>query len=272
MAKTRFDLSCIVRPGRLPEAERAFLVAELQQVADRCFDGQRPDYQILTGRKEELDRAVVALARDPDGRLAGFCSCLLLPVDGVGDVFHLGLSCVDPDFRSNGLTHLLMRKAVMHYLLFHRPLDTVWFSNVACVLSSLGNVALNFEDVYPSPFATDGPREEHLAIARAIASEYRGPIAIDEGAELDEAAFVFRGSVPGTCFEKSGTDSRYHHRDRGLTGWYAQRLNFAHGDEVVQIGTFSVPGFLRYGLKRLARRPRPSIPAPVPAPGLALEQ
>jgi GNAT superfamily N-acetyltransferase len=268
--RKHYKLTCLVRPGKLPEARRTRLVDEVLHVADRCFDGDAPDYQVLTGRKEELDRAVISLARRADGSLAGFCSCLLLDVPGVGEVFHLGLSCVDPDDRSQGLSHRLMSKAVAHYLIFHRPLSTVWFSNVACVLSSLGNVALHFENVHPSPSRSGPPSAKHLAVARAISAAYREPIAIDAGASLDEEAFVFRGSVPGTCFEKSEGDARYHHRDRDLTGWYADRLHFEQGDEVCQVGTFSILGFVRYALRGVVGKlPRFAAPRSSARPTIA---
>jgi hypothetical protein len=216
-----------------------------------------------------MNRAVVALARDTSGRLAGFCSCLLLDVEGVGEVFHLGLSCVDPADRSNGLTHRLMSKAVSHYLVRHRLFSTVWFSNVACVLSSLGNVALNFDDVYPSPMRTTPPSDTHRRV-----EQYRSPIAISESAVLDEDAFVFRGSVPGTCFEKGADDQRYHHRNPALTSWYAHRMCFQNGDEVIQVGSFSLIGFVRYAMRRLWKGTRvpelslPGVPAPISGPAL----
>jgi hypothetical protein len=249
-------------------------VAELRAVAATCFDGEAPRYQALSGDPAELSRAVIALTRDPSGALVAFCSCLLLPVDGVGDVFHLGLTCVAPAARSLGLTHTLLSRAATGYLLRHKPFGSVWVSNVACVLSSVGNVALHFEDVHPSPFRSATPRPEQLAVARAISAHHRDAIAIDPAAELDEAAFVFRRSVPGTCFEKSATDDRYHHRDARLNGWYAHRMRFVDGDEVVQVGRMSVLGALRHTLARalgLRRRwlDRSSLPAPRGEPGLA---
>jgi GNAT superfamily N-acetyltransferase len=260
------DITVCVRPGRrLDPAAGAALVEELRAVADVCFDGQAPRYQVLRGAPADLDRAVLALARERTGRLVGFSACLLLPVDGVGEVFHLGLTCVRPDARSGGLTHRLLSAAATRYLVWHRPLRGVWVSNVACVLSSLGNVALHFEDVYPSPFHAGPPSAAQRAIARAIAAHHRDAVAIDPAAVLDEDAFVLRGSVPGTCFEKRATDARYHHRDLGLTRWYAERMDFVAGDEVVQVGRMSIPGALRYGLARaLGRRPV-AVPAPRPA-------
>jgi hypothetical protein len=248
-------VSVVVRPGRRwGPAACAALVDELRAVADACFEGAPPRYQALRGAPADLDRAVLALARDAAGRLVGFSACVLLPVEGVGDVFHLGLTCVHPDVRSGGLTHRLLSAAATRYLLWHRPLRGAWVSNVACVLSSLGNVALHFEEVHPSPFGAARPRPEHRAIARAIAAHHREAVAIDAGAVLDEEAFVLRGSVPGTCFQKRQEDGRYHHRDAGLTRWYADRMDFGAGDEVVQIGRMSVLGALRHALaQRLGR-------------------
>lgn len=261
------SIRVLVRPGRrLSTAALGALVDELRAVADACFDGQAPRYQALSGAPEALDRAVLALARDPSGALVGFATCQLLPIPGVGEVFHLGLTCVAPGARSGGLTHRLLSAAATRYLLLHRPFSGAWVSNVACVLSSLGNVALHFEDVAPSPFRAAPPSPTHVAIARGIAAHHRDAVAISAAAVLDEASLVMRGSVPGTCFEKRPTDPRYHHRDAELTRWYADRMDFSAGDEVVQVGRMSVLGALRYALARsLGWRPRFAAPAPRPA-------
>lgn len=275
-ARPALTYSLLIRPGlHLPLAEQRALVGELRAVAATCFEGEAPRYQALSGDPAELARAVIALARDERGALMAFCSCLLLSVDGVGDVFHLGLTCVAPEARSLGLTHTLLSKAATGYLLRHRPFGSVWVSNVACVLSSIGNVALHFDDVHPSPYRPATPSAAQLAVARAISAHHRAAAAIDAEAELDEAAFVFRRSVPGTCFEKSASDDRYHHRDARLNGWYAQRMRFVDGDEVVQVGRMSVLGAVRHALGRtvgLRRRwlDLGALPAPQREPGLAL--
>ncbi len=247
-----------IRPGvHLSPAALSRLVSELQDVAATCFD-TLPDYQCISGRPEVLARNVIAVARRPDGTAAGFCSALLLPVDGVGDVLHLGLTCVRPDDRGGGLTHKLTSHMLLGYLTRERPLERVWVSNVACVLSSLGNVALHFDDVHPAPW-TPGPSRTHRRIGAAISAHHRGDIYIRDDADFDPQGFVFRGSnAPGNMFCKAEDDARFHHRERALNDWYAERIDFAAGDEFLQVGHVSLRRLLTYGARRavLPTRPR----------------
>ncbi len=264
--KLGHSLEVLIRPGRTHSAARLrALVDELRACAAASFEAEAPNYQALSGRKEDLERAVIGIARRPDGDLAAFSTCVLLPVEGIGDVFHLGLTCVRPEDRSAGLTHRLLARTCLTYVLQAKPLGRVWVSNVACVLSSLGNVALHFDDVHPSPFRAKAPSPEHVRIAEAISTHFREPVAIDAAAEFDPATFVMRGSVPGTVFEKREADQRYHHRNTHLNTWYSDRMDFTRGDEVVQVGTMSAIGALRHLVKRtLGLKPRfvPSTPAP----------
>lgn len=90
-----------------------------------------PCYQALTESRSELSRCVLALARSSDGRLAGFSSSLILPVEGVGEVSHMGLVVVDPGARRHGLTHRLVGRALNAYLLrrLYRP---TWLPRWCC--------------------------------------------------------------------------------------------------------------------------------------------
>jgi hypothetical protein len=230
----------------------ARLVDELRRVAAACFS-EIPEYQALTGARDELSDKVITLARDRrDGRLLGFCSAVLLEVPRMRPVLHLGLTCVHPDARSGGLTHKLTSRLVVRYLVRRRPLGRLWVSNVACVLSSLGNVARNFEDVYPAPGGRSLPTAKHLRVAHAIDASYRDKIAINPDAVLDPRAFVFRGSVRGTPFQKRADDARYFHREDTLNDFYRDLMRFDDGDETVQVGRVSLFTGFRYGLRRLA--------------------
>ena len=134
------------------------------------------------------------------------------------------------------------------------PLKSVWISNCACVLSSIGNVAKYFEKVYPSPFNQEAPSVNHLFIAKEISDKYRSQIAINETAYFDENKFVFEGSVSDTVFQKNSDDKRFHHRDIGLTNFYKSLLNFDRGDEVLQIGQVSLFTFPKYIIKQMSRK------------------
>lgn len=236
-------------PGKtMSDEQLSKLVSELRDVASSCFD-EVPSYQALTGKREELSRAVICVARDRLGRMRGFCSALVLPVESVGNVLHLGLTCVHPSTRGKRLTHKLSAKLLLKYLLKESPLTETWITNCACVLSSLGNVALYFEELYPSPYGAEVPSITHVNIAKAVDKHFRDPIAINKDAQFNLETFVFEGSVDGTSFQKDGEDKRFHHRNRKITQYYQNILNFENGDEVLQVGKVSLLTFPKYILK-----------------------
>ncbi len=255
--KAMYRYQFLYRPGlHLGDVDLRHLVASMRGVASSCFDGI-PEYQAMTGSRDELAGTVIAAAWRSDGTMAGFCSTVILQVPGVGDVQHLGLTCVRPEDRSNGLTHILTHKAVAGYLLRHKPvIGKLWVSNCAAVLSSLANVSLHFEQVYPSPFATAQLTESHRKIAEAIDRHYRHKIYIDRDATFDNDAFVFRGSVKGTIFQKSSGETCYYHRNHGLNEFYKNRMVFENGDEVLQVGYATTFAAFRHLLRNIPL-PRP---------------
>lgn len=252
-----YQIQFLFRPGKnLSLGQFETLAEELYECAATCFE-EVPAYQCLTGTREALADKVLAVAWRRDGHIGGFCSAVLLPVPGVGQVFHLGLTCVRPEDRSAGLTHILTSKVTVEYLLRRRPFSKVWLSNAACVLSSLGNVAVHFDEVYPAPAANAAPSDKHLRIARAIAEQHREAMSINDDATFDEAAFVFRRANAGNCFQKKADDTRFHHRRAELNDYYTDLMCWSDGDVVLQIGSFSLLTGVRYFLGRaLASLPR----------------
>lgn len=266
---SKYTYEVLFYPGRyMNQMDREFLVKELVEVASECFL-EAPDYQALSGKKEELDRAVICTSRDENGRLMGFCSALALPVENVGDVLHLGLTCVHPDARGMNLTHHLTSKLLLKYLFKESMFKETWISNCACVLSSLGNVAMYFEDLYPSPYGVKAPAARHMKIAQAIDSHYRESIAINESAVFNSERFVFEGSVDGTVFEKDSDDERFHHRDPAMTEYYQDLLNFERGDEALQIGKVSLLTFPKYLLRKGMVKLKSAMPKPRKTPTFA---
>jgi len=259
----KYTLEFFHRPGNhLDDIELEQLVTRMREIAAECFE-DIPEYQALTGARESLSGQVITVARRTDGTIGAFCSALILEVDGVSPVIHLGLTCVHPEDRGQSLTHKLLSHMLTRFLVRFHPFGKVWISNCACVLSSIGNVALSFDDVYPSPYNPEPPSRAHIKIARAISERYRAPIYINEDAILDERAFVMRGSAYGTVFQKDADDERYHHRNEDLNDWYQRLLLFEDGDEVLQIGCYSIATVTRYLMPW--SRPRITVPTP-PAP------
>jgi hypothetical protein len=257
--KPPYKYRFLYRPGlTMSDAAIRHLVSEMRGVAASCFD-EIPLYQAMTGTREELSDTVIAAAWRSDGTMAGFCSTVILHVDGVGDVQHLGLTCVRPDDRSHGLTHILTHKAVAGYLMRHKPIvGKLWVSNCAAVLSSLVNVSIHFEQVYPSPFRKARITDNHRKIAEAIDRHYRHKIYINRDAIFDADAFVFRGSVKGTVFQKSEGETSYYHRNRELNEYYKNRMVFNNGDEVLQVGYATTLAAVRHMLRNIPL-PKPKI-------------
>ncbi|MBL7665114.1 MAG: hypothetical protein JNM93_08275 [Bacteriovoracaceae bacterium] len=252
MKNTKLRYEFFDRPGRYwSDEEVKHYVSILRDVASECFD-EIPDYQCLTGKREELSRVVIMLAKNKDARVVAFCSSLFIDQD----ILHLGLTCVRPEARSGGLTHKLLSKLIIQYMLKNKIWSKLWVTNCACVISSLGNIALNFDQVYPSPFAKK-PGQRHLEIAELISREYRVPIAIADTAEFDKEKFIFRGSVKGTTFQKDPEDKRYHHREAFLTEFYKNSMDFENGDEVLQVANLSLFSFPKYIVKQFTRKIKP---------------
>ncbi|NVK37789.1 MAG: hypothetical protein HWE18_07680 [Gammaproteobacteria bacterium] len=266
---SKYQYEQLMFPGKTlsPDALN-LLVLELREVAASCFQ-QVPVYQALSGKQAELDKAVMCLARNEDGKLMGFCSALLLPVEGHGNVLHLGLTCVHPDSRGQNLTHHLTSKLLLNFIIKKSLFKETWISNCACVLSSLGNVAMYFEKLYPSPYGVKAPSQKHINIAHAIDAHHRESIAINEKATFNVDKFVFEGSVGGTVFEKDSEDERFHHRDNALTEYYQDLLRFERGDEALQIGKVSILTFPKYLMRKGVVRMKALLPKPRKAPNYA---
>ena len=259
-----FAIDLYQRPGlTLDDHDLAALSREIREVAAACFH-TIPSYQAMEGTRKALSDKLLTVAKDGWGRPMGFCSMVFLEVPQVGTVLHLGLTCVHPDARGRRLTHQLVKKALTRYLFRQNPFGRVWISNCATVLSSLGNVALNFEQVFPSPLMDGPPSPLHLKIARAIDSRFRDRMYIPDHAVLDEQRFIFRGSVKDTVFHKERNDLAFHHRKNGLNRFYANMMNFEQGDEVLQIGYFRMVSILKYlfrqrKMKKLAQARTPVL-------------
>ncbi len=247
-SRTMERVSFLDRPSaRLSCAGVERLIAELREVAGTCFE-QIPEYHMLAADPDALRAGSLTLARDRAGRLIGFCAARRLHVDGVGDVLHLGLTCVRPDARGTRLTHRLLSALILQHAL-RSPVHGLWVSNVASVVSSLGNVALHFEDVYPSPFVAGPPTEVHKTIARTLAACHRDRVHIRRDAFFDPVRWVFEGGNADTIFAKRADDGRYHHRDPKVTRWFLARADLDRGDAVLQVGRVSLSGLIRYGLR-----------------------
>ena len=99
------------RPGIwLPQVELDRLVADMRRVVASLGVGDLP-YGILSGERRHLDRPILTLITDRDtGAPVAFNAMAALECTLRGapvEVIHMGLTAVDPEFRSRGVAWIL---------------------------------------------------------------------------------------------------------------------------------------------------------------------
>lgn len=228
---------------KLNEKKRKYLIAELRALGHMCFE-ELPEYQCFSFDCD-FKKHIITIAYDGE-KIVGFSSALKLEDEWGESFLHLGLTCVHPHYRSEGLTHKLVGRLTTEYLIRNAPFGKVWFSNIAAVISSLGNVGKSLDQVYPSP-SLAAPTAKHRAVANAMDKRYRDLVYIGNQYKFDKDKFVFFGSGRhDICFQKEAHDTRYHHRNKKINKFYLNWLDLDRGDEMIQVGNYSLLTLLRY--------------------------
>ncbi|HEY5924429.1 MAG TPA: GNAT family N-acetyltransferase [Kofleriaceae bacterium] len=247
---TRYRFDYLYRPGRtLAEPALHELSREISALGARCLE-PLPDYQVFLGTRDAFADKIVTTARDSDGTLVAFCSCVLLPMQA-GEVLHLGLTCVAPELRGSRLSSTLAQRLITRYYVTQKLYRRLWMTSVACVLSVLGNVACRFRRVYPTPWQLRPFSSDVDAIASEFDRRFRHVAYVRPDATFDRETFVFRGSGRGTAFQKEAEAVEFHHRDPALNEFYKRRLRFEDGDELLQIACFDLLDVVRYPIDDL---------------------
>ena len=257
------DIRIVERPGVwMTAAQLDALLADLRAVVAESVPGGTLDYGVFTGAPEPLRQAIVTILYDKQGRQpVAFNALALLPVVIAGrdeEVLHFGLAMVSPRYRGRGLSWALYGQTVM--LMFaHRQMRAMWISNVTQVPSVFGLVSESLVNVYPS--ARPGSRRSftHVVIARQLMQLHRDVFGAGPAAGFDLARFVITdGYAPGARnLMKRYEDAPWHRND--LYNEYCRSgLDYARGDDFLQLGQYTM-GVARNYLLRFA--PRNSLPS-----------
>jgi hypothetical protein len=250
-------------PGRsLSEAELDALVSQLRIVAGKTLPAGSLSYGIFSGERERLSRAVVTLiCEQAGGRPIAFNALSVMPVELDGEaieVTHLGLVMVDPDVQGQGLSWVLYGLTTL--VLFMRGgLRPKWISNVTQVPAVCGMVSDTFSDVFPSPRPGARQNFAHLQLARGIMRQHRSVFGVSEEAGFDEARFVITDAYTGGSDAlKKSFDAAPKHRDEQTNAFCARELDYARGDDLLQIGRIDLAAARRYLFSEV---PSGSLPA-----------
>jgi hypothetical protein len=250
-------------PGvTLSESELDELLSQLRVVAARTLPEESLTYGIFSGDRERLSRVVVTLiAEEATERPIAFNALSMMDVELDGEpveVTHLGLVMVDPDERGQGLSWVLYGLTAL--VLFVRDgLRLKWISNVTQVPSVVGMVSQTFSDVFPSPHPDSRQSFAHLQLARGIMSRHRAVFGVGEEAGFDEARFVITNAYTGGSDALKKTfEAAPKHRDEQYNAFCERELDYARGDDFLQLGRIDLAGARRYLLSEV---PPGSLPA-----------
>ncbi|MEM7723207.1 MAG: hypothetical protein AAF376_12620 [Pseudomonadota bacterium] len=222
-----------------PEDLRA-LSEDLITVASKTLPRGALTYGVFSGDPERLKSSVITLVRRvSDGQPVAFNALALMEIDlgdRPDDVVHLGLVMVDPDQQSRGLSWILYGLTCI-LLLFRNQLRPLWVSNVTQVPAIVGMVSETFADVFPTPERPEERTLRHLLIARAIMREHRHVFGVGSDAGFDEDRFIITNAYTGGSDDLKKTfEEAPKHRDAIYNDFCEQSLDYARGDDVLQLG------------------------------------
>lgn len=256
-----FRVEIIERPGRwLSPAELDVLIEACRTVVASCLNGRQLEYGLFAPDRTAWQRSVVTLVRDArSGAPIAFNAMPLLPVRRAGnevDVLHLGLVMVDPSVRSGGLSWILY--GLTCFALFIRGgLRPLWVSSVTQVPAVVGMVAEIFDDVFPAQDRTV-PSFAHQHLAHQIMGSERGAFGVGADAGfVPETQVITNAYTGGSDNLKKSFAVAAKHRDVRYNRFCEEHLDYARGDDVLQIGRIDL-GTARRFLKRSV--PRHALP------------
>jgi hypothetical protein len=246
----------------LSQDELDELVAQLRTVAGKTLPAGSLTYGIFSGERERLSRAIVTLIyEEATGRPIAFNALSAMDVELDGEreqVTHLGLVMVDPEVQGQGLSWVLYGLTTL--VLFARDgLRPKWISNVTQVPAVFGMVCETFSDVFPSPQPLARQSFAHLQLARGIMRLHRAVFGVGAEAGFDEARFIITDAYTGGSDAlKKSYDVAPKHRDEQYNAFCARELDYARGDDLLQLGRIDLAGARRYLLREV---PHGSLPA-----------
>lgn len=243
----------VERPSLWMEpAELDDFAGKLRRVASATLPAGDLEYGIFGKNTGSLSRSIVTLVTlKSDETPVAFNALAHIDVD-LGhkseDVLHLGLVMVDPTLRSQGLSWVLYGLTCI-LMLFRNGMRPLWVSNVTQVPAVVGLVGAGFSRVYPAPGNAIGTSRSlmHLLLARRIIKDHRHVFGVGNDAEFDEDRFVIRNAYTGGSDHLKKTyDEAPKHRDDAVNVFCERELDYARGDDVLQLGQIDTKTALSY--------------------------
>lgn len=253
----------VERPGTsLPASELARLKQDCETVVRASLSGQSLDYGLFAEDGAAWNRSVITLVtRIVDGRPVAFNAMPQLSViRGVADdrVLHLGLVMVDPEERSGGLSWILY--GLTCFALFLRQgLRPLWVSSVTQVPAVVGMVAETFSEVFPAQ-GTTAQSFTHRHLAHQIMRRHRQAFGVGEDAGYDADRQIITDAYTGGSDNLKKTFAvAAKHRHAAYNAFCERELDYARGDDVLQIGKIDIAAGQRFLARSVPRSALPQL-------------
>lgn len=262
-ASREYRVWIIERPGAcLAPAVLATLKQDCETVVRSCLAGQSLDYGLFAADGAAWNHSVITLVtRIVDDRPVAFNAMPQLAVVRGGReeaVLHLGLVMVDPAERSGGLSWILY--GLTCFALFLRQgLRPLWVSSVTQVPAVVGMVAETFSEVFPAQGAT--PQSfTHRHLAHQIMRRHRHAFGVGEDAGYDpDRQIIIDAYTGGSDNLKKSFDVAAKHRHDDYNAFCARELDYARGDDVLQIGKIDLAAGQRFLSRSVPRSALPQL-------------
>jgi hypothetical protein len=133
---------------------------------------------------------------------------------------------------------------------------------VTQVPAIVGMVSETFSDVFPVPGPDARRSFEHLVLAREIIRRHRTVFGVGDDAGFDEERFVITNSYTGGSDNLKKTfDEAPKHREAIYNDFCARELDYARGDDVLQLCRLDLAAMQRFLVKDVPRRSLPAVAA-----------
>lgn len=250
----------IERPAKwMAPDQLSKLTLDLRRVVQSLNIGNL-DYGILAGSQSALENCVVTVIYDKKSELPiAFNAMTLMDCTLRGKrntVVHLGLVCIDPSYRAQGISWILYGFSTFLLFLKNR-FKPIWISNVTQVPAIIGMVSESFVNVYPNPKQNNRRSYDHLSLGREIMSQHRQVFGVGPEAEFDEEYFVIRNAYTGGSDNLKKTfEQAPKHRNELFNSFCHNQLDYNRGDDFLQLGQIDVTAYYNYMIHMLPKGSR----------------
>jgi hypothetical protein len=246
------------RPGLWQSVdEQTAIQSDLDTVAAAVGTSEPLTYGVFSKDPARFQDRLIAVAyEEENSKPIGFVAMPLLEVDIDGRsvrVVHLGLGMVDRRHQCAGIVSVLY-ELCWAFLLVRNRGRSLWFSNVSQIPRVIGAAYEHCDRVYPSPDTAARPTRAHRLIADAIMGHHRAAFGVAEEAEFDSERFVISNAdTGGSDGLKKAYSSAIEHTDPCYNDLCRTHLDYARGDDFLQIGVCSIFTLVRSLARRALR-------------------